>query len=237
MINLFILLNILLIEVLLSVDNAAVLAVMVKDLPEEQKNKALRYGIIGAYVLRGLCLLLASFLVQFLWLKILGGVYLCWLCYSFFVKKEESGQPDIESENWFVKKWKNTFGIFWSTVILVEFMDLSFSLDNIFAVVAFTDNIYLIYIGVFIGILAMRFVAQKFVKILELYPSLEKVTFIVIALLGVKLILSGICDYIPGNSITPILNDHKTDMFFSAGILLLFLVPVIGGAAKKELIK
>jgi len=236
MINLFILLNILLIEVLLSVDNAAVLAVMVKDLPEEQKNKALRYGIIGAYVLRGLCLLLASFLVQFLWLKILGGLYLCWLCYSFFNKKEDSDQISQENENIFIKKWKNTFGIFWSTVILVEFMDLSFSLDNIFAVVAFTDNIYLICIGVFIGILAMRFVAQKFVKVLELYPSLEKITFIVIALLGVKLVLSGICDYIPGNAISPILNDHKTDMFFSVGILLLFLLPVIFGAKKQQII-
>ncbi|MEY3439161.1 MAG: hypothetical protein RL265_1746 [Bacteroidota bacterium] len=46
---LFLVLGILLLEVILSFDNAAVLATMVKDLPEDQQKKALRYGILGAY--------------------------------------------------------------------------------------------------------------------------------------------------------------------------------------------
>ena len=228
MIQLFILLNILLIEVLLSIDNAAVLAVMVKDLPQQQQSKALKYGIIGAYVLRGLCLLIASYLVKILWLKILGGIYLCYLTYSFFKPKNNDNDEEIDKQNnYLFRNLKGFLGIFWTTVILVEFMDLSFSLDNIFAVVAFTDNIYLICAGVFIGILAMRFVAQKFVVLLNKYPSLEKTTFIVIGLLGIKLVISGIFDYIPGNNITPILNNHNTDMFFSISILLLFLTPII----------
>lgn len=225
--GIFILINIIVIESLLSVDNSAVLAVMVKDLPPEQKGKALKYGIIGAYVLRGACLLLASYLVKILWLKIAGGLYLCYLAYDFFKQKnkEEDGKLDKE-ENWFYKKFKGVFGAFWTTVILVELVDLTFSIDNIFAVVAFTDNIYLICIGVFVGILAMRFVAQRFVVLIEKYPTLEKITFIVIALLGIKLTLSGICDYIPNNFVSPILNHHNTDIIFSAGILLLFLFPV-----------
>jgi predicted tellurium resistance membrane protein TerC len=51
-----IILNLIIIESLLSVDNAAVLATMVMDLPKEQREKALKYGIIGAYVFRGICL-------------------------------------------------------------------------------------------------------------------------------------------------------------------------------------
>ncbi len=216
------------IEVLLSVDNAAVLAVMVKDLPGEQKNKALKYGIIGAYVMRGLCLLLASYLVKILWLKILGGLYLLWLSYSFFKPKGNEIEEEINKEsNPIYKYFKGIFGIFWTTVILVEIMDLSFSIDNIFAVVAFTDNMYLICIGVFIGILAMRFVAQKFVKLLEKYPSLEVTTFIVIALLGLKLVVSGIFDYIPDSPVSAILNGHATDTIFSGSILLMFILPII----------
>ncbi len=227
MVQLFILLNILLIEVLLSIDNSAVLAIMVKDLPLEQRGKALRYGIIGAYVLRGTCLFLASYLVKILWLKIIGGLYLCYLTYDFFREKDNgSDEPDKEN-NFIFKRLKGVLGVFWTTVILVELMDLTFSLDNIFAVVAFTNNIFLICLGVFIGILAMRFIAQKFVAILEKYPSLEKTTFIVIALLGIKLVLSGICDYIPNNPISPILNSHDTDILFSIGILVLFLLPIL----------
>lgn len=56
----------------------------------------------------------------------------------------------------------------------VEIMDLAFSLDNVFAAVAFTPNILLICIGVFIGILAMRFVAQRFIKLMEKYFSLNQ---------------------------------------------------------------
>lgn len=226
--SLFIILNLILIESLLSVDNAAVLAAMVQDLPKEQRNKALHYGIMGAYVLRGACLLFASILVKILWLKIAGGVYLCWLTYQFFKKAGEGEEQDtVEKEgNWIFKKFKGIFGVFWTTVIMVEIMDLTFSIDNIFACVAFTDKFILICVGVFIGILAMRFVAQKFIRILEEHPSLERITFVVIGILGLKLILSGVCDYIPGNPITPILNDHVTDIVFSVGVLLMFMIPL-----------
>lgn len=228
MTGIFILLNIIVIESLLSVDNAAVLACMVQDLPPHQKNRALKYGILGAYIFRGLCLLFATWLIKILWLKIAGGAYLIWLAWSSLKPKgnPEDGAGVNKETNFIFRKFKNILGVFWTTVVLVEIMDLSFSIDNIFAVVAFTDNIYLICTGVFIGILAMRFVAQGFVKLMDKYPSLEKITFVVIALLGIKLTLSGICDYVPNNPITPVLNSHITDVAFSAGVLLLFLVPL-----------
>ncbi len=227
--SIFIILNLILLESLLSIDNAAVLASMVQDLQGEDKNKALRYGILGAYIMRGLCLLFASFLVKILWLKIAGGLYLCYLSYEFFKPKgiEDKTQDTVEKESNFIfRKFKKAFGLFWTTVILIEIMDLSFSIDNIFAAVAFTDKIGLIIIGVFIGILAMRFIAQYFVKLLEDYPFLERITFIVIALLGFKLMLSGVCDYLPGNPITPVLNNHYTDIIFSITVLFTFLIPV-----------
>lgn len=228
--SLFIILNLILLEVLLSIDNAAVLAAMVQDLPKNQQNKALKYGIMGAYAFRGLCLVCASVLIEVLWLKIIGGAYLCWLCYKEFKPKthNDGDQDSIQKDSNFIfRKLKNVIGLFWTTVVLVEMMDMAFSLDNIFAAVAFSKNIYLVLVGVFIGIFAMRFVAQAFIKLLHTYPQLERVTFIVIGILGVKLTLSGICDYIPDNFITPILNSHITDMFFSVGILIIFSLPII----------
>lgn len=182
-----------LIESLLSVDNAAVLATMVMDLPPAQRKKALKYGIIGAYVFRGICLVLAGFLVSIWWLKPLGGLYLLYLVWDWWKGKQTAGKEDdfIDKKgNWLYRVTVGSLGNFWATVALVELMDLAFSIDNVFAAVAYTPNIIAIWIGVFIGILAMRFVAQGFVKLMERYTFLETCAFTVIAILGIKLTLT-----------------------------------------------
>lgn len=233
-----IILNLILIESLLSVDNAAVLAAMVQRLPFQERSKALKYGIIGAYVLRGACLLFATCLMQVLWLKIAGGAYLVYLSYQYFAR-QATNMPDDDAtdDNWFTRwstKFSSSIGLnmFWRTVVLVELMDLAFSIDNIFACVAFTSKFWLICVGVFIGILAMRFVATTFVKLLEKYPSLIRSTYIVILALGVKLIVSGVFDYLPGHDVSAVLNSHATDMLFSVVILCIFFFPVL--MAKKN---
>ncbi len=180
------------VESLLSVDNAAVLATMVMDLPKAERNKALKYGIIGAYIFRGISLILAGFLVTIWWLKPLGGIYLLYLVYDWQKSKQ---QPEETSENnkennKIFKVAAGAIGNFWATVALVEIMDMAFSIDNVFAAVAFTPNIIPVWIGVFIGILAMRFVAQGFVAIMDQYKFLETCAFIVIGILGIKLMLS-----------------------------------------------
>jgi YkoY family integral membrane protein len=194
--GLLIVLNLIIIESLLSVDNAAVLATMVLDLPKEQREKALKYGIIGAYVFRGICLLIAGWLVKIWWLKPVGGIYLLYLAFAYFKRKVAKNAEEEESvdknSSWIYRSTVGALGtfwstVFWSTVALVEVMDLAFSIDNVFAAVAFTDHMFLIYTGVFIGILAMRFVAQAFVKLMEKYTFLETIAFIVIGVLGLNL--------------------------------------------------
>src|SRR5215216_6190714 len=103
--GLLVILNLILIESLLSVDNAAVLATMVLDLPKEQRKRALRYGIIGAYVLRGVCLFLAAWLVKIWWLKPIGGLYLLYLCFDYFKGKIQAANAGGKEEE--VDKNKN----------------------------------------------------------------------------------------------------------------------------------
>src|SRR3990172_12836626 len=140
----FLILNICLLEIILSVDNAAVLATLVKDLPEKTRNKALTYGIVGAYVFRGLALFFVGFLINIWWIKPIGGLYLMWLTYSYFKGKstETTEDDDVidKNKNWLYKYTVGFLGIFWSTIIMVELMDILFSIDNIFAVVAFSKN-------------------------------------------------------------------------------------------------
>lgn len=207
--GLLIILNLVLLEIVLSIDNAAVLSTMVNELPKDQHKKALTYGIFGAYIFRGLALLFAVYLIQLEWLKMLGGLYLVYLCVSSFIK----------SENPQAKKFKIPFlNQFWSTVVMIEFIDIVFSIDNIFSAVAFTDNYILICIGVFIGILAIRFATIKLIKLFNSVPRLEQMAFLVIGILGVKLCLS---------TFIPELNSEYVDLIFSAVTLLAFLIPFI----------
>ena len=106
-------------------------------------------------------------------------------------------------------------------------MDLAFSMDNVFAVVAFTDNIWLIVIGVFIGILAMRFVAQGFVKLMERYPFLETAAFVVIGILGIKLTLSVYSHFYPEDALSKIIEGHNADLYLSILTVSIFIVPIL----------
>jgi YkoY family integral membrane protein len=227
----FIVLNLFFIESLLSIDNAAVLATMVMDLPEKDRGRALKYGIIGAYAFRGICLLFASYIIQIVWLKAVGGLYLLYLTYDYF-KTKATPEPEDDTlnkkENRVYKATMGRLGPFWSTVIMVEVMDLAFSIDNVLAAVAYTQNIYLIWIGVFIGILAMRFVSQVFVKLLGKFPFLETIAFIVIAILGVKLLLSFAIDkFIQPTPIIKFINGHEADFYISIATVSIFVIPVL----------
>lgn len=225
-----IVLNLILIESLLSVDNAAVLATMVMDLPQRQRAKALRYGIIGAYVFRGLCLLFAAYLIRIWWLKPLGGYYLLYLAFDFFRSKTtpQTGDDTLnKQEKWFYRATLGWMGPFWATVVAVEVMDLAFSLDNVFAAVAFTDNLILICTGVFIGILAMRFVAQWFVQLLERHPYLEYSAFIVIGLLGLKLLLALPCHFYKDEPWAQWIESEHTDLIMSLVTAGFFFVPLL----------
>jgi len=244
---LLIILNLIIIESLLSVDNAAVLASMAMKLPKEQRGKALRYGILGAYVFRGVCLVLAVWLVHFWWLKLVGGAYLLFLSLKHFASKK-SGSSELEEEAEAAPKSKfyqltvGKIGPFWGTVIAIEVMDLAFSLDNVLAAVAYTEslpppaNTYLLWVGVFIGILAMRFVAQGFVKLMEKFPFLETAAFAVICLLGAKLTFDGIVVIFQKfiNPESPFVlymedetNKHNIDLIVSLSTIAIFVIPIL----------
>ena len=222
--------NLIIIESLLSVDNAAVLATMVMDLPEKQRNKALKYGIWGAYFFRGLAMIFAAVLIKIWWLKPIGGLYLLYLVYDWYKSKQtETTEDDTidKKSNWLYKLTIGTLGSFWATVCLVELMDMAFSIDNVFAAVAFTPNIILVCVGVFIGILAMRFIAQWFVKLMEKYAFLETCAFIVIAILGVKLALSLYEHFYPETGFSKFLGSHAADIGISVITVSIFFIPIL----------
>jgi YkoY family integral membrane protein len=243
--GIMVVLILILIEGVLSVDNAAVLATMVMGLPEGQRGKALKYGIIGAYAFRGICLVLAAWLIKIWWLEPIGGLYLLYIAWKHFTRhesvEEEGAEAAAKEGNWLYRHTMGRLGPFWATVVAVEVMDLAFSLDNVLAAVAYVKNfpmpsqLVLVCIGVFLGILAMRFAAQGFVKLMHRYPFLESCAFVVIAILGVKLLLSVPRHFLThGNPVHDFLASKYFDLGTSVLTLLIFIVPVAIHRAKNR---
>jgi YkoY family integral membrane protein len=222
--------NLVILESLLSVDNAAVLATLVIDLPHKSRKRALRYGILGAYVFRGTAMVFASFLIRIWWLQPVGGAYLLYLVWDWWKgqKTEEKDDDFIDkNKNWLYRATVGRLGTFWATVALVELMDMAFSMDNVFAAVAFTPNIVLVCTGVFIGILAMRMIASWFVQLMETYTFLETAAFIVIGVLGVKLVLSLYEHFWPDTTLSRFLHSHAADIATSVLTITIFFLPIL----------
>jgi YkoY family integral membrane protein len=150
--------------------------------------------------------------------------------YDWWKGKQTADKEDDyvdKKGNWLYKITVGSLGNFWATVALVELMDLAFSIDNVFAAVAFSDNMILIWLGVFIGILAMRFVAQGFVKLMEKYSFLEGCAFVVIGILGVKLAMSLYEHFYPETALSKFLSSHEADWIVSGITVAIFILPII----------
>jgi YkoY family integral membrane protein len=164
-------------EGLLSADNALVLAVLVRHLPKPQQKKALLYGIIGAFGFRFVMLLAASWIIRFWYLSAAGAAYLAYLSITHFITHSRG----VDHE----KPVKGRG--FWSTVVVVELTDVAFAVDSVIAAVALSNELWLVYTGGMLGIIAMRFAAGGFLRVLEKWPGLEHMAYGLVGWIAVKL--------------------------------------------------
>ena len=181
--------SLILIEGLLSVDNALAIAAMASHLPGRQKIMALRFGIIGAYVFRGLAMAFAAWIIDNPWLKLVGALYLIYLACSHLVEEDKHNEPDTAPDAIPANRG------FWPTIIGIEVMDLSLSVDNVVAAVALSPNIWVVCTGVFIGILVLRFLAGYCIQLIERFPILGKTAFLLVGFVGVLLVAEILTDY------------------------------------------
>jgi len=172
-------------EGLLSADNAMVLAVLVLGLPKSRQKKALRYGIVGAFVFRTIATLLAVYLIQLGWVKLVGAAYLLYLTFHHFA----SGQTPEERRA--APPARAAFGLspFWATVVKVELTDIVFAIDSILVAVAMSPKVWVVVTGGLLGIIAMRLVIGQLLALVERYPPLVDGAFVIIGWVAVKLLL------------------------------------------------
>ncbi|MGB9754076.1 MAG: tellurium resistance protein TerC [Roseiflexus castenholzii] len=227
-----IIIQLIFLEGILSIDNAAVLGAMVAHLPNDrpipwppvlrfltawsqrvlgyQREAALKVGLLGAYVGRGLMLALASVIIHVPWLRAIGAAYLVYLAFHHFAElyhahRAEAGHDPIPRAR----------GGFWSTVLAIELADLAFSIDNVIAAVALSDAFWVVMTGVAIGILVMRFAATIFTRMIAWEPALQTGAFLLLLAIGAELL---------AEEMWHVHIEEMTQFVISASILILTVV-------------
>jgi len=172
-------------EGLLSAHNAMVLAILVLGLPKAQRKQALRYGMVGAFVFRAIATLLAAYMIQLGWVKLVGAGYLLYLVYRHF---GAGGDSDGRRAPPKPQPWMG-LSPFWATVVKVELTDIVFAVDSILVAVAMSPKRWVILTGGILGIVMMRLVIGKLLALVERYPVLVDGAFVIIAWVGTKLLI------------------------------------------------
>lgn len=230
-------------EGLLSIDNALVLGMLAKRLPKHMRARALSYGLIGAFVFRVIAILTAGLLLKYTFVKFLGGAYLVFIAVKHLfleqsdggeekVVLDEEGNPrlvdaetgeslDINRENIEIEQrvpvaaalvtqdgvdapgktypvsaacdvQKHSMGLFWKTVLVIELTDIAFAVDSILAAMALAgsrqEKLWVVITGGILGVVLMRFAASMFVRLLEKFPRFEISAYLLVSVIGVKLL-------------------------------------------------
>jgi len=179
-----------LLEAILSADNAIALAALVRSLPDpKQERWALQYGLIGAFVLRIILILTATWVIKYWQFELAGSAYLLWLSGKYFFALNQEHEKDVPIA--VVDKM-------WQVILLVSFTDLAFSLDSVTTAVAVAQETWLVLLGGVIGIIALRFLAGLFIRWLGEFKNLEPAGYLIVMLVGLRLMLKVIADaYVP----------------------------------------
>ena len=176
-----ILLVLVVLEAVLSADNAIALAAIARSIKEpESQRQALNIGLIGAYVLRIALIFAATWVIKYWQFELLGALYLLWLVFNYFFLEDDENNEEHRSLG---------FKSVWQVIPTIAITDLAFSLDSVTSAIAVTEDTWLIVAGGTIGIVILRFLAGLFIRWLEEYTYLEDAGFITVGFVGLRLLL------------------------------------------------
>ena len=169
--------QIILIDIVLSGDNAVVIALACRNLSPEQRKTGIFWGVAGAVSLRVVLTVFAALVMNLPWLKAIGGLLLVWIAVKLMLPEDEEGH-DIESS-----------ANLWGAVKTIVVADFVMSLDNVIAVAgAAHGSLVLLLFGLAVSIPLIVWSSQLILHWMERWPA--------IVLLG-----AGLLGYVSGQMI------------------------------------
>ena len=187
-------------EGVMSIDNALVLGLLARRVPREQRPRALSYGLIGAFVFRLIATGLATYLLRWSFVKLAGGAYLLWTGIRHFWSPANDAPKPIGGASALTSSAGARH--FWMTVAAIELTDIAFAVDSILAAVALVGpppanwpidrlhpKLWVVVTGGLLGVVLMRFAAALFIRLLEKFPRMDASAYLLIIVVGLKLAL------------------------------------------------
>ncbi|ARU59913.1 hypothetical protein CBW65_01700 [Tumebacillus avium] len=171
-------LEILLISAILSVDNALVIGLATRHLPNGIRQRAIYWGTFGAVALRIVLSMLAIYLINLPYIKLVGGLFLLYIAFKML------GEEHAEESN-----MRGSRGI-WKAVQVIVIADLMVSVDNVLAVVAIAKgNWWLVALGILVSIPCILWGSRLIAHLLHKYPILLFLGIAVLSWTGAAMIL------------------------------------------------
>ncbi|MFE1744169.1 TerC family protein [Coleofasciculus sp. H7-2] len=178
-----VLLVLVVLEAVLSADNAIALAAIAQGLEDSTlQRRALNFGLAVAYILRITLILTATWVIQFWQFELLGALYLLWLVFQYFTSDEGSGREHHGPR----------FTSLWQAIPIIAITDLAFSLDSVTTAIAVSKDTWLVLTGGTIGVITLRFMAGLFIRWLDEFVHLQDAGYITVALVGLRLLCKAI---------------------------------------------
>ena len=182
------LLQIIVIDLLLSGDNAVVIALACRNLPEKQRRLGVLYGVAGAVLLRVLLTLFAVQLLQHAWLKLGGGLLLLWIGIKLLLP-EKAGAHEITAA-----------GSLAAAVRTIVIADAVMSLDNVIGVAgAARGSVFLLVFGLLISIPLIIGSSHLILHLMQRYPLIISLGAALLGYVGADMMMqdSALAEYWP----------------------------------------
>ena len=172
------LLNIIFINIILSGDNAVVIAMAVRSLPKKERQWGIIFGTAGAVILRIGLTFVAAKLLEVSFVKLAGGLLILWIAFKLLI-------PEPEGEN-----VKEVHGLR-QAVITILMADLVMSLDNVLGVAgAANGNLLLLLIGLATSIPIVVFASNIITKLMDRFPVIVLLGAAVLGRVAGEMIMS-----------------------------------------------
>lgn len=182
------LLNVILIDIVLSGDNAIVIGMATKDLRGKERKRAIVIGIVLATVLRIIFASTVVYLLRIVGIKFAGGLlllYVVWKFYRELRRDDADGEAGKAVATTEVRTLRSAVG-------LIIMADVSMSLDNVLAVSgASRENILVLGIGLVVSIILMAIASNYIASKLEKYPQVQWAGLFVILFVAIEMMLTG----------------------------------------------